>query len=115
VLLAGIRVTIALSILAMLLAAVMGLVACFGTLAKSRLIRARGGLLCRVLPQHADSCAARLGPLRVARDLRRQVRCVHQLADRAGAANRPAISPKSIALASSRSTVASSKRRSRWE
>ena len=40
VLLAGIKVTIALSILAMLLAAVLGLVACFGTLAKSRLVRA---------------------------------------------------------------------------
>ena len=40
VLLAGIKVTIALSILSMLLAAVLGLVACLGTLAKSRLVRA---------------------------------------------------------------------------
>jgi His/Glu/Gln/Arg/opine family amino acid ABC transporter permease subunit len=40
VLLAGIWVTVALSILSMLLAVAMGLVACLGTLAKSRLVRA---------------------------------------------------------------------------
>jgi len=40
VLLAGIKVTVVLSVVSMLLAAVLGLVACLGTLAKSRLVRA---------------------------------------------------------------------------
>jgi len=40
VLLSGIRVTVVLSVLAMLLAIVVGLIACLGTLARSRLIRA---------------------------------------------------------------------------
>ena len=40
VLLTGIGVTVALSIAAMLLAVVVGLVACLGTLAKSRFVRA---------------------------------------------------------------------------
>src|SRR5258706_1044063 len=40
VLLAGIKVTVVLSVVSMLLAAVLGLVACLGTLARSRLVRA---------------------------------------------------------------------------
>jgi polar amino acid transport system permease protein len=40
VLLSGIWVTVSLSILAMIVAVVVGLVACLGTLARSRLIRA---------------------------------------------------------------------------
>src|SRR5258706_5663802 len=40
VLLAGIKVTVVLSVVSILLAAVLGLVACLGTLAKSRLVRA---------------------------------------------------------------------------
>ena len=40
VLLTGVGVTVALSIAAMLLAVVVGLVACLGTLAKSRFVRA---------------------------------------------------------------------------
>ena len=40
VLLTGITVTVLLSIAAMLLAVVMGLVACLGTLSRSRLVRA---------------------------------------------------------------------------
>ena len=40
VLLSGVKVTVLLSILSMLLAVVLGLVACLGTLAKSRLVRA---------------------------------------------------------------------------
>ena len=77
------QVTVVLSILAMLLAVVIG---------TRRLPRDPGAQplrsgacrpLCRVLPQHAGPGAARLGALRVAGDLRHQVRCVHQFADRA--------------------------------